>query len=373
MYELQNSKGETVKVDARFRSVQNGKAKVVSEDDFRQIMNSKYPGIKFRGLELMNANGDIAASGLAYQYATDRLTYIRSKIVEQTFYETPPADYLDVIVGEGAFAGNIITNMTIKTAGGFRQGKINVAGHNSRLAIADAAVAPFQTYVANWALGVEYSIFDVQQAAFSGNWDIVEMKHRARKKDWDLGIQEIAFLGDLDDLTNFPGLYTLPSVNSNLTLITKTISSMSYSEFDTFIQGLLAAYLSNSNNTVWPDTFVIPMDDYAGLAGAVSPQYPTVTKREWLQKSFDMIVPGKKVSILPSAYGKASINTKAGVNKARYVLYRRDVDTMFMEIPVDFQTTAVGTLNNFNFQDVAYGQWTGVSNLKPREVLYFDY
>ena len=61
------------------------------------------------------------------------------------------------------------------------------------------------------------------------------------------------------------------------------------------------------------------------------------------------------------------------VNKQRYVLYRQDIDTLFMEIPVDFQTTAVGTLNNFNYQDVAYGQYAGVTVLKPLEVLYFDY
>jgi len=374
MYTLQNSKNETVTVDARFRNLNNGK--VVGEDDFRKIMNSKYPGIRFRGMELMNANGDIATTSLAYQYATDRLTFIRSKIVEQTFYTVAPADFVDVIVGEGAWAANIITNMTIKSAGNFKAGKVNTAGHNSRLNVADASVAPFNTPTTPWALANEYSIIDVNMASFSGNWDIVEAKHKSRKTLWDLGIQEIAFLGDADDLTNFPGLYTQPNVNSNLTLITKTISSMTYSEFDTFVAGLVAAYMSNTLQTAWPDTFLIPQDDYVGLGAAVSSQYPLVSKLEWLEKSFAKIVPGGKVKIAPMAYGMATYNKTAinvGTGKARYVLYKKNVDTAFMEIPVDYTVTAAGTYNNFSFQDVAYGQYAGVSALKPREILYFDY
>ena len=372
MYTLQNSKGEARTIDARFR--ENGK--VISEGEFNQIMEQKYNCKRFRGLELMNANGDIAQSGLAYQYATDRLSFIRSKIVEQTFYEVAPADYLDVIPGEGAFAGNIITNLSIKTAGGFRQGKINVAGHNSRLQIADAAVSPVMTYVANWALGVEYSIFDVNQAAFAGNWDIVEAKHRARKKDWDLGIQEVAFLGDIDDLTNFPGLLTQPNVNSNTAVITKKISSMTADEFNTFVALIIGAYLTNTNQTAYPNMFVIPQDDYAGLAAPVSATYPMVSKLEYLQKAFNAIVPNGKVQILPSAYGMAMYNKTAinvSIGKARYALYKKDIDTVFMEIPVDFQTTQVGTINNFNFQDVAFGQYCGPTALKPREILYFDF
>ncbi len=374
MYTLQNSKGEAITVDARFKDLQNGK--VIGEDSFRKIMNSKYPGIKFRGMELMNANGDIATTGLAYQYATDRLTYIRSKIVEQTFYTVAPADFVDVIVGEGAWAGSIITNMTIKTAGSFSAGKVNTAGHNARLNVADASVAPFSTPTMPWATANEYSIIDVNMAMFGGNWDIVEMKHRSRKTMWDLGIQNIAFLGDPDDLVNFPGLYSQANVNSNLTAITKKISAMTYTEYDAFVQALIAAYLTNTNQTAWPDTFLIPQDDFAALGGAVSSQYPMISKIEWLQRMFDQIVPGKKVKIAPLAYGMAAYNkttVNVGTGKARYILMKKNIDTAFMEIPVDFTVTAAGSYNNFNFQDVAYGQYSGVSALKPREILYFDY
>ena len=351
--------------------------KGITPDQFAAEMQKKYNSKSFRGLELRNANGDMDASSMAYQYASDRLSYIRQRIVEQTFYEIAPADYMTVIPGEGAFSQNIITNLSIKTAGGFKQGKINTAGHNSRLAIADAAVTPVYTYVRNWALAVEYSVFDVEQSLFAGNWDIIEAKHRSRKKDWDLGIQEVAFIGDTEDETNFSGLLTNATVNIDTSTITKNISAMTAAEFSTFVASVIGAYLSNANQTVFPDTFIIPQDDYAGLATPLSYTYPNISKLAYLQQAFDAIVPKGKMKILPCAYGMTAYNGAAGLGsgngRQRYMLYRNDIDTLFMEIPVDFTTTQVGTLNNFNFQDVAYGQFCGVTVLKPREVLYFDH
>jgi hypothetical protein len=324
-------------------------------------------------LELKNANGDISSSSLAYQYTMDRLTYIRQRMLEQSFYEILPSDYFDVIPGEGAFSQQIITQAVIKTGQGFRAGKVNTSGHNNRLATADAAITPIYTKVQNWAMGVDYTIFDVEQSAFSGNWDIVEAKHKARKIDWDLGIQEVAFLGDLDNLTDFPGLYTQSGVNINTSIIQKSISSMTAAEFATFVAAVIGAYQSNCNQTRFPNTFVIPQDDYTGLATPVSSSFPNISKLAYLQQAFDAILPNGKMKIMSSAYGMATYNAAAGVNKARYVLYRRDIDTLFMELPVDYQTTSVGTLNNFNYQDAAYGQYCGVTVPKPLEVLYFDY
>jgi hypothetical protein len=354
--------------------------KTLTPDQFMAMLEQKYNG-KTRGFELfkpgqqlMNSPGDINPSSLAFQYATDRLTYIRSKIVEQTFYEVSPAEFLDVIPGEGAFSQTIITNQVYKTGSNFSAGKIDTAKSNSRVNTADAAIAPFYTYVRNWALGIDYSLFDVNQAAFSGNWDIIEAKHRARKKDWDLGIQSVAFVGDPDDQTNFPGLLTNPNVNIGLnTAITTQISTMTASTFATFVATLIGDFLSNAQQTVFPNTLIIPQDDYAGLATPVSSTYPNISMLAYLQQAFDMIVPGGKFKILPSAYaiGSAACGGSA-IGHHRYMLYRRDIDTLFMELPVDYQVTAAGTYNNFQFQDVAYGQYAGVSILRPLECKYYD-
>ena len=147
---------------------------------------------------------------------------------------------------------------------------------------------------------------------------------------------------------------------------------MSASEFNTFISTIISAYLTNANSTVLPDTFVIPLSDWVDLAGPVSETYPNVMKIEWLQKAFDKICQ-KKVNILPLAYCEASQNASRGVNMNRYALYRKDLETIRMDVPVMYTSTAPNTANNFQFQNVAYGQFTGVKAYRPLEVLYYDY
>ena len=355
----------------RFYNEKEGR--VMNPDEFSKEMTGKYGRSSFRGLELQNAAGDVSATSLAYQYATDRLTYIRSRYVEQTFYEVAPADYLNVLVGEGAFAQNIITNISIKTAGGFKQGKINTANANSKLAVADAAVVPQTTLIQNWALATEYNIFDVNQALFTGTWDPIEAKQKARKKDFDLGIQEIAFIGDQGNEANFPGLLTNAAITANTARITAAISSLSAANFATFIAGIVGDYLSNTVYTKFPNKFLIPTDDWAGLATPVSSTYPNISMLNYLKQAFDAIVTGG-VKILPIAYGvPANNNSVSTLNKHIYCLYNDDIDTLFMEIPVNYTVTQVGTYNNFSFQDVAYCQYSGVTILKPLEVMYFTF
>ena len=376
MLTIKNSKGQQINVAedvSPHRNVDTGE--LLGNDEFLNVLHKKYNG-KLRGYELMkkNANGDIAADSQGYQYATDRMSFIRSKMVEQSFYEVLPSDFFTVIPGEGAFSQNIITNLSIKSAGGFRQGKIGTANNNSGLAVAQAGVVPVYTYVQNWALAIEYSIFDVNQAAFSGNWDPVEAKHRARKKDWDLGIQYVSFLGDLDDLTNFPGLLTQSSVNINLSLYPTNISSMSAAQLSAWVAGVIGAYQANCNYTVYPNRLAVPQDDFNGLGNLVPGTVGTypISILEFLEKAFKAIC-GAGFKIMPLAYGIAAQNTAAGVNKQRCCLYRDDIDTLFLELPVDYQTTQVGTLNNFQFQDVAYGQYAGLTVLKPLQLLYLDH
>jgi len=118
---------------------------------------------------------------------------------------------------------------------------------------------------------------------------------------------------------------------------------------------------------------LIPQDDYVGLAAPVSSTYPFNSKLEYLKKAFAEIVPGG-IKVLPLAYGipaqnKTVINVGTGYHV--YAMYRYDAETLRLDIPVDFTTTAANTLNNFQFQDVAYGQYTGVGVYRPLELEYF--
>ena len=70
-------------------------------------------GDRENGLDTrLNAVGDTAEVATGYQIVTDTLTYIKKQVSEQKFYKVAPADYLPVVVGDGAFAANLLTNRT---------------------------------------------------------------------------------------------------------------------------------------------------------------------------------------------------------------------------------------------------------------------
>lgn len=340
-------------------------------DAFEKEYRQKYNSRSLVGAQLKNANGDIDLSGLGYQYTMDSLTYIIKKVVEQKFYTVPFADFVPVVVGEGSFSQNLLQNISISTSGDFEEGDINQAEGNSRLASVDASVSPVTRVVKNWAKAMTYNVIEFEQAIRAMNWDIIEARVKARKKNWDLGMQSMAFLGHSTD-ANVKGLHTLAGVNINTALITKTISSMTAAEFSVFVAGIISAYLSNCNRTAMPNTFLMPLADYVGLSAPVSSDYPLISKKKYLEDAFASVIDGG-VEIKGVAYGEAAVNTARGVNKARYVLYRNDEDTIRMDIPVDLTVTQPNTLDNFNFQNAGYGQYTGVVALRPLEVLYFDY
>lgn len=339
--------------------------------EFQQRIMHKYRVNSLRGHSIRNAAGDINTTSLGYQIAIDTLTFIVKEVTQQKFYMVAPASYVPVKVGNGAFSQNLLTNLAVNTSGAFEAGNINQGSANDRLATADAAVVGQSVKVVNWAKAIGYTIFEIEQALQANNWDYIESLHVARKTNWDLGIQEIAFLGSLSD-SAVPGLLTSAVVNSNTTVITKLISSMSASEFSAFVAAVVQAYQTNNNFTAYPDTFVIPQDDWNGLAAPVSDTFPIVSKLEYLKKMFEAVVPGG-VTIMPLVYAQPAQNSSRGVNLHRYVMYRKDPQSIRMDIPVNLTVTAPNTVNNFQFQDAGYGQYTGVGIYRPLETLYFDF
>lgn len=327
-------------------------------------------------LEFRNANGSIDATTTGYQYVIQTTDQIRAKVIEQKFYKVPPAEYLPVIVGEGAWMEGLKTNAVYDVAGDFETGIISTASAPSQISKVDVALAPISTVLVKWAKGYQYDIPEVSQALAANNWDVVQSKMNALKRNWDLGTQKIAFLGLKGSTSTVPGLYTNSSVTINLTRITASISGLSAANFGTLVAGIIADYFTNSNQTELPDTFLIPMDDYLGLMTPVNPEFPLVSKLQYLEDAFKRITKNPSFKIDGIAYGTAANNAgyiNGASGRQRYILYRNDQDTMFMEVPVPFNLTPAGTANNFQFDGVGFGQFSGVTILRIPEVLYFDY
>jgi len=330
-----------------------------------------------QGLTLFNANGDVNSTSTGYQIAIDTLTYIKKQITEQKFYKVAPADFVPICVGDGAFKQNILTNLSFSNSEDFESGNIQSGASGSRLASVDASVASKSAKVVNWAKQKSYSIFDIEQALQANNWDAVYAKERARKTNWDLGIQEIAFIGSRSDPA-VTGLLNNPNVTINTSLITAPISGLSAANFATFVQTLISTYFTATNSTQMPTHFVLPYTDFLGLQtltpGTVG-TYP-LPQIDYLLMAFKAATRNPNFKIEPLAYCEKANNLtriNVGTGKQVYALYNKDDETLRMDIPVDYTSTNPNSTNNFQFNDVAYGQYTGVSVLRNLEVLYFQY
>lgn len=335
-----------------------------------KILNSKGEPILLNEQEARIA--DICqkqVNALGYEIDITTLTTIMKKVTEQKFFEVAPADYLPVKVGEGAWSSNLVTYRSFNLADDFSTGIVNTGANNTRLAGGDAGVDSLSIKVKNWAKSIGWSLFDLQLAAKSGNWDIVTAKERARKKNWDLGVQKVAFLGLQGD-SSVLGLLNQAGVTANLAVITQSISSMTPAQLKVFCATVLEAYRANANRTCWPTHFIIPESDYLGLASPASSDFPIRSTLSLLEETFQIMTKNKSFKILPLAYADAAYS---GFAYQEYVLLNYDEESLRMDIPVDYSNTLANSTDNFNFQNVGYGQFTGVLAYRPAEMLYFRY
>lgn len=310
-------------------------------------------------------------NALGYEINITTLTTIMKKISEQKFFQIMPADYVPVKVGEGAWSSNLITYRSFNLADDFSTGVINTGSNNGRLAVGDAGVDSVTVAVKNWAKQIGWTLFDLEQASKAGNWDVVTAKEKSRKKNWDLGIQKVAFLGMTGDASCL-GLYTQSGITTNTTDLTASITSLAAvpATLSAFIAKVLDLYRSNCQRTAWPTHFIIPESDYLGLATPSSPTFPLKSILQLMQETFQTMTGNKNFKILPAAYGDPAYNS-LGVHK--YALLNYEEESIRMDIPVDYTNTLANSLDNFSFQNVGYGQFTGVQAYRPSELYYFQY
>lgn len=334
-----------------------------------EILGSNGKPIVLNALESHRASLlQTQCNALGFDIPITTLTTIMKKISEQKFFEIPPADYLPVRVGEGAWSSALTTYRSFSLADDFGTGILNTGGNNTRLASADAGVDSLTILVKNWAKNIGWSLMDLQQAAKAGNWDLVSAKEKTRKKNWDLGIQKVAFLGLAGD-SSVLGLLT-QALSYNTTRLTAPISSLDPVSLKAVVAGLINDYRANCNRTAWPTHFVIPESDYLGMVSQASADFPVKSTLELLEESMKLATRNPGFKILPLAYGDAAYN---GFGYQQYVLLNYEEESVRMDIPVDYTSTLANSLDNFMFQNVGYGQFTGVLAYRPLEMLYYKF
>jgi len=315
---------------------------------------------------------------LGFQIDITTLTTILASITEQKFYQIPFADFMPVQVGQGAWSSQLTSYRTFALGDDFADGLLNTGSPNGKLAAVSTGVDAVNIKVNNWAKGLSWSIFDLKQASLSGNWDLVTSLEKSRKTNWDLGIQQVAFLGlagQNGTAGSVLGLLNQPGASVNSSVITQPLSAMTSIQLSAFCQQVYEAYRANCNRTAVPTHFIIPESDYNGLAAQSSPEFPIKSKLAVIEEMFKKMSKNEGFKVMSVAYADAAYHQGVELiaNKQVYTMFRYDETSLALNIPVDYTSTLANSVDNFNFNNAAYGQFTGVLLKRPLEMLYFTF
>lgn len=310
--------------------------------------------------------GSLKLNSLGYQQVTSTLTQVVGQVVQQKFFEVDggPANFVPMIAGQGAFKRTLLQWRSFLKSEGFEAGIMSNATNNAETQLVDAAFDAIQIPVTPWSKKTTYNVFEIEEAMAANNlFSLIEQRELARKKEWDLGIQKVAFKG----YGTATGLLNNSSATLDTSNLTKRLSAMSGTELNTFVGKVIGLYRENCAYTAMPTHFVIPEADANGL-WSYPTDYMLKTRWEILEQGFKAATGNSEFKLLRCAYcDKANFD---GTNN-RYALYKYDPTTLVMHTPVAYQSTAAGSSDGFNWSSVAFGSFTGVTALRDKEIYYF--
>jgi Uncharacterized protein conserved in bacteria (DUF2184) len=307
------------------------------------------------------------------------LTTIVRAVSQQKFYDVPFAQYVPVNVGEGAYSTQLTTWRSFVLGDSFETGIIDTGSNNTRLAQGDAGVDAQNLKVLNWAKEIAWNVIELQYAQKTGSWDLITAKEVSRKTNWDLGIQRIAFLGANGEngaSGNCQGLLNQSSTVYDTTLLGagNTITGLATTpqNLSNFITNLLTRYRNQNNGSAWGTHLIVPESDFLGFGTATSAQFPLKPIIEYMLESFKLMTGNPNFKILPLRYAMAANNTIGGASGTNvYTMLNYDEKSIRMNLPVDYTPTMAQSLNGFQYQNVGFGQFTGVQVLRPQELFQF--
>lgn len=296
------------------------------------------------------------------------LTILERNVSQQKFYTVDPEKFVPFDKTQGGFAdyitvlrsyANIDADLSTWDKGNDTD--------NARRAQVGAKVESVALKVHNLDKMISYSMFELQQSMQTGIWNVVTEKERARKRDYDLAVQKAVLLGDADH----KGLLNQATVpTEHQTVLTKPISQMTAAEFKAFLASVFHTYVASTGYTAMPDTLAIPMSDFMGLGVAVDEQYPVfTTMKKRLEDVFREVTGNANAEIVPLVYCEAKFNN--GV--AKYVLYRRDFDTLRVYQPFGYNVVQGATVDGINYQNTAWARISDVFVNREKEMLYLTF
>ena len=298
-----------------------------------------------------NSGADV--TGLEATITT--LTDIIGGVVETKYYELNGqklSDFCKIEVGRGAYDTELMQYASTFVGNNGKQGIVNPTANgiskdaNSSIQIGSIKM-PNNFW--RWDYTVTNELVNMAQKN-AETFSIIEENEKARKKIWDLMLQDAWFNG-LGDGRSY-GLLNQPNVTVNTTLMTAELGDMTDAQFQTFLAKVAGEYNKVSNYAISFNRMLIPSEQYFAL----TQPYGTfgLNRLQVLEDAMKRIV-GADFKIVHAKYCTGA--SAQGGNKGRYVFYNDDADNVCAYLPVPYTPMPLFPQGSLDLISQAHGQF----------------
>lgn len=313
-----------------------------------------------------NSGADV--TGLEATITT--LTGIIGGVVETKYYELNGqklSDFCKIEVGRGAYDTELMQYASTFVGNNGKQGIVNPTANgiskdaNSSIQIGSIKM-PNNFW--RWDYTVTNELVNMAQKN-AETFSIIEENEKARKKIWDLMLQDAWFNG-LGDGRSY-GLLNQPNVTVNTTLMTAELGDMTDAQFQTFLAKVAGEYNKVSNYTISFNRMLIPSEQYFAL----TQPYGTfgLNRLQVLEDAMKRIV-GADFKIVHAKYCTGA--SAQGGNKGRYVFYNDDADNVCAYLPVPYTPMPLFPQGSLDLISQAHGQFITPFVKRETSMMYAD-
>ena len=313
-----------------------------------------------------NSGADV--TGLEATITT--LTDIIGGVVETKYYELNGqklSDFCKIEVGRGAYTTELMQYASTIVGNNGKQGIVNPTANgiskdaNSSIQIGSIKM-PNNFW--RWDYTVTNELVNMAQKN-AETFSIIEENEKARKKIWDLMLQDAWFNG-LGDGRSY-GLLNQPNVTVDTTLMTAELGDMTDAQFQTFLAKVAGEYNKVSNYAISFNRMLIPSEQYFAL----TQPYGTfgLNRLQVLEDAMKRIV-GADFKIVHAKYCTGA--SAQGGNKGRYVFYNDDADNVCAYLPVPYTPMPLFPQGSLDLISQAHGQFVCPYLKKNTSMVYAD-
>ncbi len=315
----------------------------------------------------VNNSGISDVAGL--QQLSTTLTRMIAGVVQPRYYELSGqklSDFSAIDVGNGAYSMDLL-QYAVSYVGQKDQGWINPTA-NGISKDANHTIKIGSLRMKNHFWRGDYTVTNelVQMGNVNAQtFSIIEEHERARKKSYDLEIQEKHFFGFPDEPES-TGLLNKTDVTISTTLMPAKLADMTDAQFQTFLAQVGSEYGRNTLYTIQFNRMLIPTSDFLSL-GQPFGQFG-LSRLAVLEDALKRVA-GADFKIVHSKYNDMA---NAAGNGARYVFYNADAENLCAFMPKPYTPYPLFPQGSLDLISQAEAQYIPPYLKRTQSMLYAD-